>query len=268
MTFNVSHFQQAADYPPGIIVQIQDISDRKKIEASLLHIAFHDALTSLPNRVYFQEQLAKAIARVKRNPNTQFAVMFLDFDRFKSVNDSLGHSAGDQLLIGFSKRIQAALRPTDMVARLGGDEFAVLVEDVQLGNNALELANRLQEMLREPFQTGDTEITSSASIGICYSAPRHETPDDVIRDAVSAMYKAKAAGKAQHAVFDLSPHGRASADLQLENELRRAIALGELRLHYQPQHRFGDRSLYGYEALIRWAHPKRGLLYPATFFWR
>ncbi len=265
VAFNVSYFQKASHYPPDVIVQIQDISDRKKIEASLLHIAYHDALTGLPNRVYFRAQLAKAIARLKRNPAAQFAVMFLDFDRFKSVNDSLGHSAGDQLLIAFSKRIQAALRPTDMVARLGGDEFAVLVEDMQSNNSALELAKRLQEMFLEPFRANDTDITSSASIGICYSAARHETPDDVIRDADLAMYKAKASGKAQHAVFDLSLHDRATADLLLENELRRAIAVGELRLHYQPQHRFGDRSLYGYEALVRWAHPKRGLLYPATF---
>jgi diguanylate cyclase (GGDEF)-like protein/PAS domain S-box-containing protein len=265
VAFNVSYFQKAASYPADVIVQIQDISDRKKIEESLLHIAYHDALTGLPNRVYFRAQLAKAIARLKRNPSAQFAVMFLDFDRFKSVNDSLGHSAGDQLLIAFSKRIQAALRPADMVARLGGDEFAVLVEDMQSNNSALELAKRLQEMFLEPFRTNDTDITSSASIGICYSAARHETPDDVIRDADLAMYKAKASGKAQHAVFDLSLHDRATADLQLENELRRAIAVGELRLHYQPQHLFSDRSLYGYEALIRWAHPKRGLLYPATF---
>lgn len=265
VAFNVSYFQKAVNYPPDVIVQIQDISDRKKIEASLLHIAYHDALTGLPNRVYFRAQLAKAIARLKRNSNAQFAVMFLDFDRFKSVNDSLGHSAGDELLIAFSKRIQAALRPADMVARLGGDEFAVLVEDMQSNNSALELAKRLQEMFLEPFRANDTDITSSASIGICYSAARHETPDDVIRDADLAMYKAKAAGKAQHAVFDLSLHDRATADLQLENELRRAIAVGELRLHYQPQHRFGDRSLYGYEALVRWQHPKRGLLYPATF---
>jgi diguanylate cyclase (GGDEF)-like protein/PAS domain S-box-containing protein len=265
VAFNVSYFQKAASYPADVIVQIQDISDRKKIEESLLHIAYHDALTGLPNRVYFRAQLAKAIARLKRNPSAQFAVMFLDFDRFKSVNDSLGHSAGDQLLIAFSKRIQAALRPADMVARLGGDEFAVLVEDMQSNTSALDLAKRLQEMFLEPFRTNDTDITSSASIGICYSAARHETPDDVIRDADLAMYKAKASGKAQHAVFDLSLHDRATADLQLENELRRAIAVGELRLHYQPQHRFGDRSLYGYEALIRWAHPKRGLLYPATF---
>jgi diguanylate cyclase (GGDEF)-like protein/PAS domain S-box-containing protein len=265
VAFNVSYFQKAVNYPPDVIVQIQDISDRKKIEESLLHIAYHDALTGLPNRVYFRAQLAKAIARLKRNPNAQFAVMFLDFDRFKSVNDSLGHSAGDQLLIAFSKRIQAALRPADMVARLGGDEFAVLVEDMQSNNSALELAKRLQEMFREPFRANDTDITSSASIGICYSSARHETPDDVIRDADLAMYKAKADGKAQHAVFDLSLHDRATADLLLENELRRAIAVGELRLHYQPQHRFGDRSLYGYEALVRWAHPKRGLLYPATF---
>lgn len=167
--------------------------------------------------------------------------------------------------IAFSKRIQATLRPADMVARLGGDEFAVLVEDMQSSTSVLDLAKRLQETFLEPFRTNDTDTTSSASIGICYSATRLDTPDDVIRDADLAMYKAKATGKAQHAVFDLSLHDRATADLQLENELRRAIAVGELRLHYQPQHRFGDRGLYGYEALIRWAHQKRGLLYLAPF---
>lgn len=265
VAFNVSLFAAVPGAPADLIVQMQDIRSRKLAEAKLMHIAFHDALTGLPNRAYFREQLARVIARSKRSSGAQFALMFLDFDRFKAVNDSLGHAAGDELLVGFATRIKGVLRPTDTVARLGGDEFAVLVEDLHDDSGVLDLAKRLQETFRAPFRIQGTNITSSASIGIAFGADRYETPDDIIRDADLAMYKAKAAGKAQYAVFDSSLYDRATAELQLENELRRAIEVGELRVHYQPQYSLRDRSLRGYEALVRWAHPTRGLLYPATF---
>lgn len=264
VAFSVAYFGDGT-HDPDLIVQMQDIRERKQAEAKLLQIAFHDTLTGLPNRVYFRDQLAKALARAKRIEGSRFALMFLDFDRFKAVNDSLGHGAGDELLIGFATRIKSVLRTTDTVARLGGDEFAVLVEEVTSDERVIDLAKRIQETFRAPFRIEGTSITSSASIGIAFGSNKYETPDEVIRDADLAMYKAKVSGKAQYAVFDSSLHDRATAELQLENELRRAIDLGELRIHYQPQYSLSDRSLVGYEALVRWAHPKRGLLYPNTF---
>ena len=264
VAFSVAYFGDGSS-DPDLIVQMQDIRERKEAEAKLVQIAFHDTLTGLPNRVYFRDQLAKALARVKRDPKAKFALMFLDFDRFKAVNDSLGHGAGDELLIGFAERINGVLRTTDTVARLGGDEFAVLVEEVTSEDRVIDLAQRIQDTFRVPFRIEGTSITSSASIGIAFGSGKYDSPDDVIRDADLAMYKAKTLGKAQYAVFDSSLHDRASAELQLENELRRAIELGEMRIHYQPQYNLNDRTLCGYEAMVRWAHPKRGLLYPATF---
>ncbi len=265
VAFGVSIFDEGEGGSPDLIVQLQDIRARKAAENKLLHIAFHDALTGLVNRAYFREQLARVLARTKRNPTAQYALMFLDFDRFKAVNDSLGHAVGDELLIGFAVRIKAVFRPTDTVARLGGDEFAILIEDVKDDSHVIELAKRLQDTFRAPFPIQGNNITSSASIGIAFGSVRHDSPDDVIRDADLAMYKAKHAGKAQYAVFDSSLHDRATAELQLENELRRAIEIGELRVHYQAQYGLRDRVLYGYEALVRWAHPTRGLLYPSSF---
>ncbi len=264
VAFSVANFGDGVN-DADLIVQMQDIRERKEAEAKLVQIAFHDALTGLPNRVYFRDQLAKALARFKRDPNARFALMFLDFDRFKSVNDSLGHGAGDELLIGFAQRINGVIRSSDTVARLGGDEFAVLVQEFENEDRVVGLAQRIQDSFLEPFRIEGTNITSSASIGIAFGSDRYTTPDEVIRDADLAMYKAKMLGKAQYAVFDVSLHDRAAAELQLENELRRAIDKGEMRIHYQPQFNLSDRTLCGYEALVRWAHPKRGLLYPPTF---
>ncbi len=264
VAFSVAKFG-SGEGEPELIVQMQDIRERKRAEAKLLEFAFYDTLTGIPNRMYFRDQLAKAVARVRRDEKDRFALMFLDFDRFKSVNDSLGHGAGDELLVGFASRIKGVVRGTDTVARLGGDEFAVLVEKVTNDERVIDLAKRIQDTFRTPFLIGGTSITSSASIGIAFGSNRYESPDEVIRDADLAMYKAKASGKANYAIFDSSLHDRAAAELQLENELRRAIEFGELRVHYQPQFDLGSRALYGHEALVRWAHPQRGLLYPAHF---
>jgi len=264
VAFSVAYFGDGTS-DPDLIVQMQDIRERKEAETKLRQIAFHDTLTGLPNRAYFRDQLAKALARAKRDENARFALMFLDFDRFKAVNDSLGHGAGDELLIGFATRINGVVRSTDTVARLGGDEFAVLVEEVTGDERVIDLAKRIQDTFRAPFCIAGTNITSSASIGIAFGSGKYDSLDDVIRDADLAMYKAKTSGKARYAVFDSSLHERAAAELQLENELRRAIEFGELRIHYQSQHEFSSRALCGYEALVRWAHPKRGLLYPSTF---
>jgi len=192
-------------------------------------------------------------------------VMYLDFDRFKMVNDSLGHKAGDELLVNLARRLQSVLRPTDLIARLGGDEFAILLEDVNRERDAVDLAERIQRELTRPFQLGDMEITVSAAIGITFSTNGYQTAEQIIRDADIAMYKAKSRGKGQYALFDASLHQHVASQLKLENELRRALGQGQIYLHYQPICSLRDQRLIGFEALVRWQHPERGALEPATF---
>ena len=265
MSLNVSFVR---DWKPGVqnlIFQAQDISARRHAEAKLYHIAYHDGLTDLSNRTHFNEQLNRAIARVQRHPEQLFAVMYLDFDRFKMVNDSLGHKAGDELLVHLSKRLQAMLRPTDVMARLGGDEFAILVEDIQRERDVVDLTERLQNALQKPVLLGEMEVTMSASIGITFSTIGYQTSDQIIRDADIAMYKAKSKGKAQYALFDSSLHEHVAAQLKLEGELRRALGFGQIYLDYQPIYALRDQKLIGFEALARWMHPEHGLIEPSTF---
>jgi diguanylate cyclase (GGDEF)-like protein/PAS domain S-box-containing protein len=249
----------------NLIVQAQDISARRRAEAELYHNAYHDNLTQLSNRTHFIEQLNRAIARVQRNPEYRFAVMYLDFDRFKMVNDSLGHEAGDELLVNLARRLQATIRPTDVLARLGGDEFAILLEDLHRQRDAVDLTERIQRELLKPFQLGAMEVAISASIGITFSTHGYQTSDQIIRDADIAMYKAKSRGKAQYALFDSSLHQQVTSQLKLETELRKALGLGQIYLDYQPICELRDRRLIGFEALVRWQHPERGLLDPSTF---
>jgi diguanylate cyclase (GGDEF)-like protein/PAS domain S-box-containing protein len=265
MALNVSLARDWQFRTHNLIVQAQDISARRRAEAELYHNAYHDALTQLSNRTHFDEQLDRAIARVQRHPEQRFAVMYLDFDRFKMVNDSLGHKAGDELLVNVARRLKAMLRPTDVLARLGGDEFAILVEDLNRQRDAVELTERIQKELQRPVQLGAMEIAVSASIGITFSSNGYQTSDQIIRDADIAMYKAKSKGKAQYALFDSSLHQHVTAQLQLESELRRALGQGQIYLEYQPICSLRDRQLIGFEALVRWNHPERGLLEPATF---
>jgi diguanylate cyclase (GGDEF)-like protein/PAS domain S-box-containing protein len=257
-----SDFKSSA---PCLIVQAQDITARRSAEARLHHIAYHDALTNLPNRGRFNERLQQAIERSQASPSHQFAVLFLDFDRFKIVNDSLGHRAGDEFLVQVARRILEHVRGNDVVARLGGDEFAILVNDIDANEQAIALAERLQQALRTPFSIGGSEISTSASIGITFSGFGYRTPDDVLRDADIAMYRAKTQGKARHAVFDASLHAQVTEQLHLENDLRRAIDNDQLLLQYQPIYRLADGKLVACEALVRWNHPVRGLIPPATF---
>jgi diguanylate cyclase (GGDEF)-like protein len=191
--------------------------------------------------------------------------MYLDFDRFKMVNDSLGHKAGDELLVHLSKRLQAVLRPTDVMARLGGDEFAILVEDIQRERDVVDLTERLQNALQKPVQLGEMEVTMSASIGITFSTIGYQTSDQIIRDADIAMYKAKSRGKGQYALFDSSLHEHVASQLKLEGELRRALGFGQIYLDYQPIYALRDQKLIGFEALARWMHPEHGLIEPSTF---
>ena len=265
VALDASFFDEAGAEAESLIVQMQDITARRSAEARLQHIAFHDSLTGLPNRSRFHEHLAQAIAAANGDPERRFAVMFLDFDRFKLVNDSMGHSAGDAFLVQVARRIREHVRPRDVVARLGGDEFAVLCEDLEREAHAVTLAERLQLVLGEPLQIGGTEITTSASIGITFSTFGYTLPEEVLRDADIAMYRAKAAGKARHALFDAGLHEQVSERVHLEGELRRAIEHGQLSVAYQPLFNLGSGRLTGFEALARWQHPTLGLISPATF---
>ncbi|MBK7530988.1 EAL domain-containing protein [Piscinibacter sp.] len=260
-----SFFDNPSAEASNLIVQMQDITARRSAEARLQHIAFHDSLTGLPNRSRFHEHMARAIERVQADPQRRFAVMFLDFDRFKLINDSMGHSAGDAFLIQVARRIRDNVRPGDVVARLGGDEFAVLCEDLEREAHAVTLAERLQLVLGEPLQISGTEISTSASIGITFSTIGYQLPEEVLRDADIAMYRAKAAGKARHALFDAGLHQQVTDRVRLEGELRRAVEAGHLSVAYQPLFNLASGKLTGFEALARWQHPVQGLISPAVF---
>ncbi len=260
-----SLFSEVDSTSPCLILQVQDITARRQAEAGLHHIAFHDSLTGLPNRRRFHEHLVQALARVQTEPQRQFGLMFLDFDRFKLINDSLGHAVGDEFLIAVAGRIQHQVRPGDIVARLGGDEFAILAEDLNDQRYAVTLADRLLEALRQPFQIAGTEITTSASIGITFSGMGYATPADMLRDADTAMYKAKTSGKARYALFDTALHTEVSQRLRLEGDLRRALATGQLSVAYQPLFDLNTERITGFEALARWDHPELGLVSPLTF---
>jgi len=247
-----------------------DVTDRRRAEQQLQHDAFHDALTGLPNRALFMDRLQAALDRlqgaiVRGQKKGMFAVLFLDVDRFKLVNDSLGHTMGDRLLVELSGTLKTAVRPGDTVARLGGDEFTILLEDMDERQEAIAVAERIQAALREPLAIGGHEVFATVSIGIALSAPGYRRADDVLRDADTAMYHAKALGKSRHQVFDASMHARARRLLELEHDLRRALERREFRVHYQPIVRLDDRRIAGFEALVRWQHPQRGLVAPAEF---
>ncbi|MCE9594876.1 MAG: EAL domain-containing protein [Planctomycetes bacterium] len=242
-----------------------DVTHRKLAEEQLAHRAFYDPLTNLPNRALFIDRLRHAMRRAQRRKDYQFAVLFLDIDRFKTVNDSLGHMAGDRLLVMVARRLELSLRPGDSVARLGGDEFTVLLEDIRDLDDATRVADRIQRELVAPFDINAHEIFSSASIGIAQSSTGYENPEDILRDADTAMYRAKAAGRARHALFDTSMHERAVALLNLEADLRRAVERNELAVYYQPIVALDTGRISGVEALVRWNHPQRGLISPNEF---
>lgn len=244
---------------------VEDITARKSAQDQLLHDALHDRLTGLANRTLFSNRMTQAFSRLKRHPDAPFAVLFLDFDRFKSINDSLGHLAGDELLVLIARRLEEYLRPGDTVSRLGGDEFAVLLEEVRDQHDAIHVAERVQSAMSRPFTLGGQEVFSSASIGIAIAHAGYDNPDDLLRDADMAMYRAKAQGKARFALFDAGMHTRAVALLQLETDLRWAIERREFELHFQPIVSLNTGRITSFEALVRWRHPERGLVSPAEF---
>ena len=242
-----------------------DITQRKRAEEQLLHDALHDDLTGLPNRALFMDRLGHALRRFNRVEDGSCAIIFLDLDRFKIVNDSLGHLAGDRLLKETARRLERCIRPGDTAARLGGDEFVMLFEDVKEVEKAKSIADRIQEVLSAPFASEGTEIRCSASIGIALTSKDHKLPEDVLRDADITMYRAKELGKARYEVFDPSMRLRAAAVLQLENDLRRALEMDELRIQYQPIVALAEEKTVGIETLLRWQHPRRGVIGPGEF---
>jgi len=242
-----------------------DVTEIRRASQKLLHDAFHDALTGLPNRALFMDRLSHRLALEKRRQGSSFSVLFLDVDRFKVINDSLGHVRGDELLAEVGRRLQACLRAGDTVARLGGDEFTILIEDVKNKAEALKVAERVQQDLRAPFSIGGQEIFSGASIGIAHGSSGYARPEDILRDADTALYRAKAQGRGRFVEFDPSMHDRAMALLRLETDLRRALDRNELRIHYQPVVSLATGRIVGAEALVRWLHPERGLVSPIEF---
>jgi diguanylate cyclase (GGDEF)-like protein len=249
----------------GLIYQLHDITSRRLAEGELKHIAYHDSLTDLANRNCFNERLEVSVERSRTDADQRFAVMFLDLDRFKVVNDSLGHIAGNMLLCEVARRLSAGVRPSDLVARLGGDEFAVLLEQVKTAEDAIALAQRLLVALAEPMIINGTEVQPGASIGLTISDLGYRTADEVLRDADLAMYAAKADGRNRVTLFDNSMHERIAEKLKLEGDLRRAIGEGQLSVAYQPLFDLSPHRLSGFEALARWVHPERGPIGPDVF---
>ncbi len=260
---NTPMFEQ--DRQVGSVILFQDITERKVFEQQLRHRALHDSLTNLPNRTLFLEFLGHALKNARRNDAHPFVVLFLDLDNFKVINDSLGHLSGDQLLVMVAGRLKACLRTNDIIARFGGDEFVILLEDITDPSVAIELVERIQHEIALPLQLGGHEITPSASTGIVISSSDYTYPEDILRDADTAMYRAKMVGPNQYAVFDTAMHAQMLKRLDTEESLRRAIENDELRLHYQPIVELASGRIVGFEALVRWMHPQRGMLFPNEF---
>jgi diguanylate cyclase (GGDEF)-like protein len=234
-------------------------------QVQLQHDAFHDSLTGLPNRAWLMKMLDHAIKLAQRHHNYLYSVLFLDLDRFKFVNDSLGHLIGDELLKSVADKLQACVRSCDTVARFGGDEFAILLEEMEDPQEATIVAQRIQETLSKPFQLQDYQVCTGTSIGIALSTMGYQQPDELLRDADAAMYQAKSQGKGRYVIFDRGMQTHAITTLQLENDLRRALEKKEFCLHYQPIVSLLTGYLSGFEALLRWNHPKRGWISPNEF---
>ncbi|MEH2355118.1 GGDEF/EAL domain-containing response regulator [Nostoc sp.] len=243
----------------------QEIHSRQKLQSQLLDIALHDSLTGLSNRVLFIRRLENALNRAKQNSSYQFAVLFLDCDRFKVVNDSLGHPVGDELLIAIAQRLQACIIPVDTLARLGGDEFGILLENITDINIAIQVAESILQQLSLAFQLSRYEVFMNASIGITWGNKDYDRPEYLLRDADTAMYRAKAQGRANYHVFNPAMHQEAIQLLELENDLRRAVERREFLVYYQPIISLVTGRISGFEALVRWQHPIRGLISPIEF---
>jgi diguanylate cyclase (GGDEF)-like protein/PAS domain S-box-containing protein len=248
----------------GVVVNIRDITERKHAEDQLAHQALHDGLTGLPNRASLRDRLDSALNRSERRRST-LAVLFLDLDRFKVVNDSLGHSVGDQLLVAVADRLRGVLRPGDTAARLGGDEFVVFCEDLQGPLEAIGVAERIGETVAGPLSLGGREVSTTVSIGIAFPSRAHERADDLLRNADAAMYRAKDRGRDRYEVYNEDLRAWAVRRLELDQALRKALQRDELRVVYQPEVSIEDGTVVAVEALVRWHDPKRGVIMPQEF---
>ncbi len=257
----------------GVQVIARDVTSKRRAEIALRareersrHEALHDPLTRLPNRLLFMDRLEMEVIHARQNAvDSGFAVLCLDLDRFKNINDSLGHSAGDRLLIEFSRRLHECIGPEDTLARLGGDEFAILLRSIHDPSDAIRVADRVLSLLKQPFTLRGQDVYVPTSVGIALSATGYERPEDVLRDADTAMYRAKQRGKGRYELFDAGMHAEAVALLTLENDLRRAIDRREFQVYYQPIVDLSNNDLTGFEALLRWNHPTRGVVLPGDF---
>lgn len=257
--------RDAAGNISGYVGSFDDISRQKVAEERLMRHAFHDKTTGLPDRALFVDRVQGCVRRAQRGDDYQFAVMFLDLDRFKVVNDSLGHAAGDQLLSSIARKIEAVLRPGDLLARLGGDEFGIVLDDIEDRETVTQLAERIQKRLALPSSIEGQEIYSNASIGIAIGG-KDDHVDRLLRDADAAMYGAKEKGRARWEIFDTATRtARNTNFMQMESELRRAVERNEFRVHYQPIVSLATGRLIGFEALVRWVHPKKGMISPGQF---
>ncbi len=244
----------------------RDITERKKAGEQLQHQAFYDPLTDLPNRALFLDRLQHLFHRARRSlGNPRFAVLYLDLDRFKAINDSLGHPVGDEVLSATARRLERCIRPGDTLARLGGDEFTILLDDVRSEADATGVAERIHEEVAAPLKVRESEVFTSVSVGIALSSAGYECPEDMLRDADTAMYRAKMGGRARHQVFTGDMHQRAVSSLRLETDLRRAVERREIVPFYQPVVDLDTGTVVGFEALARWRHPSRGMLLPDLF---
>jgi diguanylate cyclase (GGDEF)-like protein/PAS domain S-box-containing protein len=248
----------------GVVVNSWDVTERKALAEQLRYQAFHDSLTGLPNRALFMDRLEHALTRANRR-NSKVVVLFMDLDNFKVINDSLGHKAGDQLLVAVAERLKTSLRHEDTAARLGGDEFTILVEDISSVGEVVQIAERIAEILRPPFPLEEQEVFATVSTGIALNSSAQEQPADLLRHADLAMYRAKHRGKARYEVFEPSMDAKAVERLMLETGLRRALGLQQFRVYYQPVVALENDKVAGAEALVRWEHPQRGLLLPEEF---
>ena len=243
----------------------REIDERRRVQQQLVYDALHDELTGLPNRTLIMERIELAIRQAKRNTCYRYALLFIDLDRFKIINDSLGHLIGDRLLVAVSRLLKECLRESDLVARLGGDEFVILLDGIVDLKDAVAIGERIQEKLRSPFKLDGQNIFSSASIGIVFSSENYKNATEVLRDADIAMYRAKAKGKARYEIFDRAMYYETIKLIELENNLRLAVERQEFVLHYQPIVSLQNNELAGFEALIRWQHPTKGLISPVEF---